>query len=83
VDGYAGCNRLLKHADRGIELAYCWAHARRKLHEIAKNSTVPIAEDGLRRIAALYRIEADIRGQTPKGAARCQAGSLLTQDHRI
>ena len=63
VDGYAGYNRLLKRADRGIELAYCWAHARRKLHEVAKNSTAPIAEDGLRQIAALYRIEADIRGQ--------------------
>jgi len=63
VDGYAGYNRLLKRADRGIELAYCWAHARRKLHEVAKNSTAPIAEDGLRRIAALYRIEADIRSQ--------------------
>lgn len=66
VDGYAGYNQLLKRADRGIELAYCWAHARRKLHEVAKNSTAPIAEDGLRRIAALYRIEADIRGQNPE-----------------
>jgi transposase len=77
VDGYAGYNRLLKHADRGIELAYCWAHARRKLHEVAKNSTAPIAEDGLRRIAALYRIEADIRGQTPEArlAARQERSS--------
>jgi hypothetical protein len=77
-DGYAGYNRLLKPADRGIELAYCWAHAPsrackhalqgngRKLHEVAKNSTAAIAEDGLRRIAALYRIEADIRGQDPE-----------------
>jgi len=52
VDGYAGYNQLLKRADSGIALAYCWAHARRKLHEVAKNSTAPIAEDGLRRIAA-------------------------------
>ena len=77
VDGYAGYNRLLKHADRGIELAYCWAHARRKLHEVAKNSTAPIAEEGLRRIAALYRIEADIRGQDPEArfAARQERSS--------
>ena len=26
VDGYAGYNRLLKRADQGVELAYCWAH---------------------------------------------------------
>ena len=77
VDGYAGYNRLLKRADSGIALAYCWAHARRKLHEVAKNSTAPIAEDGLRRIAALYRIEADIRGQNPEArlAARQERSS--------
>lgn len=66
VDGYAGYNRLLKRADQGVELAYCWAHARRKLHEVAQNATAPIAEEGLRQIAALYRIETDIRGQSPE-----------------
>ena len=66
VDGYAGYNRLLKRADQTIALAYCWAHARRKLHEVAQNSTAPIAEEGLKQIAALYRIEADIRGQSPE-----------------
>jgi transposase len=64
VDGYAGYNRLLKRADQNIQLAYCWAHARRKLHEVARNSTAPIAEEGLKRIGELYRIEADIRGQS-------------------
>ena len=76
VDGYAGYNRLLKRAERDVALAYCWAHARRKLHEVAKNSTAPIAEEGLRRIAGLYRIEADIRGQNP--AARLQARQDLS-----
>ena len=85
VDGYAGYNRLLKRADRGIELAYCWAHARRKLHEVAKNSTAPIAEDGLRQIAALYRIEADIRGQNPEDrlAARQERSSPRITEFEI
>lgn len=65
VDGYAGYNRLLKRVDQGVQLAYCWAHARRKLYEVAQNSTAPIAEEGLRRIAELYRIEADIKGLSP------------------
>jgi len=65
VDGYAGYNRLLKRTDQQIELAYCWAHARRKLYEVAQAGTAPIAEEGLKQIAALYRIEADIRGQSP------------------
>lgn len=64
VDGYAGYNRLLKRSDDNIALAYCWAHARRKLHEVAQSGTAPIAEEGLKQIAALYRIEKDIRGLT-------------------
>ncbi len=64
VDGYAGYNRLIQpdRAGPAIQLAYCWAHARRKLFEVARNSTAPIAEDGLKRITELYKIEAAIRG---------------------
>ena len=65
VDGYAGYNRLLKRASQDVELAYCWAHARRKLHDVAKASAAPIAKEGLKQIAALYRIEAEIKGQSP------------------
>jgi transposase len=67
VDGYVGYNRLIQPDRVGpaIQLAYCWAHARRKLFEVARNSTAPIAEDGLKRIAGLYKIEAEIRGLTP------------------
>ncbi|KIN70356.1 putative transposase [Sulfitobacter donghicola DSW-25 = KCTC 12864 = JCM 14565] len=66
VDGYAGYNRLFKRVNDRVALAYCWAHARRKLHEVAQSGTAPIAEEGLRQIAALYRIEKDIRGLTDK-----------------
>ena len=66
VDGYAGYNRLLKRVDDRVALAYCWAHARRKLHEVAQSGTAPIAEDGLKQIAALYRVEKDIRGLAPE-----------------
>ncbi len=43
VDGYAGYNRLLKRPAQDITLAYCWAHARRKLHDVAQSSQAPIA----------------------------------------
>lgn len=66
VDGYAGYNRLLKRSDDNVALAYCWAHARRKLHEVAQSGITPIAEEGLKQIAALYRIEKDIRGLSAK-----------------
>ena len=65
VDGYAGYNRLLKPNAPNIQLAYCWAHARRKLHELTLSSTpAPIAQEGLKQIADLYRIEKTIQGQT-------------------
>nr|BAH89869.1 putative transposase [uncultured bacterium]BAH90007.1 putative transposase [uncultured bacterium]BAH90273.1 putative transposase [uncultured bacterium] len=67
VDGYAGYNRLIA-PDRvgpGIQLAYCWAHARRKLIEITRTGPAPIAEEGVDLIRDLYRIEADIRGSDP------------------
>lgn len=64
VDGYAGYNRLIAPDRTGpdIRLAYCWAHARRKLVEISRTGSTPIAEDGVKRIGELYRIEAELRG---------------------
>lgn len=73
VDGYAGYNRLIT-ADRigpGIQLAHCWAHARRKLIEITRSGPAPIAEEGVVLIRDLYTIEADIRSSDP--AARLAA----------
>ena len=65
VDGYAGYNRLLKRPVQDIELAYCWAHARRKLHEVSQTGITPIADEGLKQIGTLYRVEKDIRGLSP------------------
>jgi len=64
VDGYAGYNRLRKRPTQDVTLAYCWAHARRKLHDISQSSAAPIALEGLAQIQALYRIEKDLRGQS-------------------
>ncbi len=68
VDGYAGYNRLIapERVGQGIQLAYCWAHARRKLVEITRNGSAPIAEDGVKQIGELYRIEAELRGLDPE-----------------
>ncbi|EEE35064.1 transposase IS66 [Rhodobacteraceae bacterium KLH11] len=66
VDGYAGYNRLLKRQEGSIRLAHCWAHARRKLFDVAKaGKATPIADEGIAQIQALYRIEKEIRGQSP------------------
>jgi transposase len=85
VDGYAGYNRLLKRPTRDLRLAYCWAHARRKLHEVAQTGTTPIADEGLRQIAALYRVEKDIRGQCPEArlAARLARSKPILDDFEV
>ena len=57
--------RLIKKTDQPNELANCWAFACRKLNDVARNSIDPIAGEGLKRIAELYRIKTDIRGRSP------------------
>ena len=66
MDGYTGYNALTKHGRNSgpVKLAYCWAHARRKLKEVHDRDGSPIAAEGLRQIAAFYKIEAEIRGQS-------------------
>ena len=69
VDGYTGYNRLTGRSRKGgapLQLAYCWSHARRRLREIHESSGSEIAAEGLRRIAGLDAIEADIRGSPPE-----------------
>jgi transposase len=68
LDGYQGYNRLTRPSRKGgdpIRVAHCWAHARRKLKEVFDRDGSEIAAEGLRRIAELYKIEADIRGTAP------------------
>ncbi len=61
VDNYAGYGALA--ATGAVELAFCWARWRRKFYEIAQAGNAPIATEALARIAAIYAIEAEIRGQ--------------------
>jgi transposase len=46
-----------------VTLAFCWSHLRREFYDLAK-AGAPIATETLSRIAALYRIEAEIRGKS-------------------
>ena len=87
VDGYAGYIRLTKPIRAGgpVILAYCWAHARRKLKEIHDKDGSPIAAEGLRRIAQFYKIEAEIRGTsaTDRLAARQARTTPLVGDFEV
>jgi transposase len=66
-DGYTAYKGLAapKSGGKGATLVYCWSHVRRGFFDLAKNQTAPIAEEALRRIAALYAIEDTVRGKPP------------------
>jgi transposase len=64
-DGYAAY-KTLAAANDAITLVFCWSHVRREFIELAKGKTAPIATEVLQRIAALYAVEAKIRGQPPE-----------------
>jgi len=63
ADGYAGFNKLYE-TGRIVEAA-CWAHVRRKFHDLYQAHRSPIAKEALERIAQLYGIEQEIRGRSP------------------
>jgi transposase len=65
VDGYNGFKRLAgERTDMSIHLAFCWAHMRRGFFQFHASTKSPLAAEVLTRVAALYAIEAEIRGQT-------------------
>jgi transposase len=69
VDGYGAYHRLARPKRSGgdpLVLAHCWVHARREVIKATPKKGSPMADEILRRIASLYAIEKEIRGQSPQ-----------------
>jgi len=85
ADAYGGWGKL--YASGQVVEAACWAHARRPWWDLYLNTgrcEDSIAAQALRRIAALYAVEADIRGQPPdirRSQRQARAGPLLDELH--
>lgn len=81
ADAYGGYGKI--YASGHVDEALCWAHARRPFWEMYENQgrvAGSMADQALQRIAALYAIEAQIRGQPPDVRRRerqARAGPLL------
>jgi transposase len=60
ADGYAGYAGLYQ---QGVTEAACMAHVRRKFFDIHAETKSPQSNEALQRIAALYAVEALIRGE--------------------
>ena len=68
ADGYAGFNDLYRTG--GIHEVACMAHIRRKFVDVFQSQGLEIAGEAIRRIAELYAVEKDARGQPPQDRAR-------------
>ena len=64
ADAYAGFNQLYENGR--IQQAVCWAHVRRHFYDLEQAHASPIAQEALQRIAALYKVEDQIRGKPPE-----------------
>ena len=82
VDGY-GAYAALARRRQQVRLAFCWAHVRRKFYKLAPSS--PVATEVLRRIAALYAIEDEVRGSSAeqRRVVRAEQSRAIVEDlHR-
>jgi transposase len=79
VDGYGGYAALTddRRKETPLDLAFCWTHWRRAFFDIAKAGKAPIAEETLSRIAALYAVEADIRGRSAEDRRAWRQGASV------
>lgn len=62
------------------QLVYCWTHVRRRFVKRFENERSPIAEEMLRQIALLYRVEKTMRGKAAPlrlAARREHAGPII------
>ena len=64
ADGYAGFNELYRGGD--ISEVACLAHIRRRFVDVFHSEGSMIAEEAIRRTAALYAVEKDARGLAPE-----------------
>jgi transposase len=82
ADAFAGFNKL--YTSGAIQEAPCMAHIRRKFFDLMKAHQSPIATEAVERIAALYRIEKQIKGRSPdeRRAVRNEQAKPLFDDLR-
>ena len=86
ADAFAGYDRLFSAEREGGPLteAACWAHARRKIHDVYISTRTATAEEALKRISELYAIEEEIRGLPASqrlAARRSRSKPLLISLH--
>lgn len=84
VDGWGAYNRLAdaKRAGGPLTLAACWAHLRRKFYELHVSGVSQVASETVTRMAALWAVEENVRGQKPdaRRAARQEQSAAIVAE---
>lgn len=83
ADGYAGFGQL--YGTGRIREAACWAHVRRKFYDLHVARPSVVTQTALEQIAALYAIEAAIRGSPPaerRAVRQARSRPRLLEFHR-
>jgi hypothetical protein len=73
-------HRAIRLSAAGVLHRALTAHARRKLYDVFESTKSPIAEEALKRIGELYKIEAEITGQSAEtrlAVRRNRAAAIL------
>lgn len=88
ADAFTGYDRLFSAEREGDALteAGCWAHARRKIHDVYISTKSATAEEALKLIGELYAIEHDIRGLPVSerlAVRQMQSRPLLTSLYKL
>ena len=80
ADGYSGFNGLFGE-EKAKEMA-CMAHIRRKFVDVHQAQGGVVAEEAIKRIAALYAVEKQARGKAPteRAALRARQAKPLFDD---
>ena len=86
VDGYSAYTRLAKTgtgaSNETVTLAGCWAHLCRGFYELHLNRSSRLATQTITTMAALWKIEGDIRGLAPAArmAVRQQRSAAIVAE---
>ncbi|HEI4081193.1 TPA: IS66 family transposase, partial [Escherichia coli] len=88
ADAFTGYDRLFSAEREGGALteAGCWAHARRKIHDVYISTKSATAEEALKLIGELYAIEHEIRGLPVSerlAVRQMQSKPLLTSLYKL
>jgi transposase len=71
TNGYAAYTKLVRKGggNDGPRLAGCWAHGRRRFHELHAAGDSQLATTTVERMADLWKLEAEVRGKSPEARA--------------